>query len=150
MMKKGCRKGYFYTIDAVIGIIVLLIGLFIIAGIYFKAPDKDRTQAIANDITGLLANVKVNDLCSDFSACECRYSNLSYACSEGLVTEGDLSLMDTIGLLYYKKRFRLIEGLINETIIDQEVLPTLTHDMQIILQDPKEGNRLRQVYPVVT
>jgi hypothetical protein len=138
------KKGYFYTIDAFVGVLILLIGLIIIAGIYFQAPEKERTEAIAADITGLLLNVDVSDIC-DIPTCDCRYPAVKQACDDNLITN-DMSLMELIGLLYHKNRFMLIEGIINETIIDQEALPA-NFEMQLTLQD-STGNP-RQIFPLV-
>jgi len=146
MMQKGWKKGYFYTLDTVVGVIVLMIGLFIIAGIYFQSPEKERTEAISKDITGILSNIKVGDLCSDLSTCTCRYGSLSSLCGAGLSMQQEMSLMELFGLLYHMNQVVWVEAILNDTIIDQEILP-LTHDMQILLQDPKYPGILNQLYP---
>jgi hypothetical protein len=140
------RKGYFYTMDAIVGVLILLVGLIIIAGLYFQAPEKEKTEAIAGDITGLLTSVHVSDVC-DIPTCTCRYDSVKEACDGNFISQ-DMSLMELIGLLYNKNRFRLIEGIVNETIVDQEVLP-VNFEMQLIIQDPSAGERPRQIFPLV-
>jgi hypothetical protein len=138
------KKGYFYTVDAFVGVLILLIGLIIIAGLYFQSPEKERTEAIAADITGLLLNVDVSDVCT-IASCECRYPSVKEACDDNLITH-DMSLMELIGLLYHKNRFIMIEGIVNETIVDQEALPA-NFEMQLILQDGTSNPR--QIFPLV-
>jgi len=148
-MKKRCKKGYFYTLDAVIGTAVLMIGLIIIAGLYFQVPEKEKTDALATDITGILSNVQIKDICPDVSTCSCRYNAIIQACTSNLITDPELSLMDALGLLYHKNEFTMIEMIINETIIDQEIIPP-SHDMALLLQDPAAPEHVQQIFPLVT
>lgn len=141
------RRAYFYTIDVVIGIIVLALGLFLIAGIYFYAPQKGKTESIATDITGILSNVRIEDLCTQTTApCSCSYVSLNASCQ--YLANEKLSLLELIGLLYHKNRRSLAEGIINETIVFNNVLPA-NHDMIIVLQDP-EKIEPQQLYPLIT
>jgi len=142
------KRGYIYTVDAVFGMLVLVIGPIMIAGMYYQSPEKDRTQAIAYDITGILSNVKVKDICSDVPACTCRYSSITTVCTDDhLITNPEMSLMELCGLLYNKSRRDRIELIINETIIDQEILP-LNYRMQIILEDPGI-QKTEQLFPMI-
>jgi len=148
MIKKSSRKGYFYTIDAVIGILILIIGLFIIAGFYFYSPEKDRTEGLANDLTGILANTQIKDVC-DLSTCTCSYTTLTDLCNEGLITNPDMTMLELMGYLYslgYKRSE--IEGLINETIIENQVLP-ISYDMQIVIENPNNDAEDAQLYPLI-
>jgi len=141
------KKGYFYTLDALIGVIILFIGLFFAAGYYFYSPESTRTEAITNDITGLLSDAKIGQLCDLYPDCDCgSYNNLENACSELKLSDDDMTLMELFGLLYHMNRRSYIEGIIQETIVDTNILPQ-THDIQLVLNDPGHGNQ--QLYPLV-
>lgn len=142
------KKGYFYTLDAVIGIIILLIGLFVIAGYYFQTPDKERTESIADDITNLFVQIKVGDICTDISDCDCSYTSMEAACNENLIDNPDMTLMELFGLLYSQNRKSNIEAIINDTIIHSAVLPE-HFGMQVIIDDHKTGGNA-QLFPLVT
>jgi len=140
------KRGYYYTLDAVIGVIILIVGILIIAGVYLNTPDKGKTTALTNDITGLLYNVRVNEICTDLNLCTCTYTSLEDICNRGLISDPDMSLMEMIGFLYHENEYLMIEQLVDDTIMGQEVVPH-THGMQLILQDPGAGMGINQVYP---
>lgn len=144
------KKGYMFTLDAVIGVIILVIGIFLIAGFYFYSPDKEKTQSIANDITGVMANIKVNEICSDINVCStCRYASIENVCVNNLLTDPEMTLLELYGYLYSQNRRSMIEAIINETIIENNILP-YNYDMQIILQEPTNPDEIKQLYPLVT
>jgi hypothetical protein len=142
------KKGYFFTLDAAIGTLILIIGLLIIAGFYFYSPDKDRTESIANDLTGVLANTKMKDIC-DFNSDPktCSYGELDTLIVTGYITNPDMSMLELMGYLYDIGYMRKeIELIINQSIIDQEILP-INYDMQVIIEDPSNANTA-QLYPL--
>jgi hypothetical protein len=142
------KKGYFFTLDAAIGTLILIIGLLIIGGFYFYSPNKDRTESIANDLTGVLANTKMKDVCDDFDSCICSYGELSTLCSTGYITNPDMSMLELMGYLYDIGYMRdEINNIINQTLVDKEILP-INYDMQIIIEDPSSTNSA-QLYPLV-
>ena len=147
MITKKHKKGYFYTIDAVIGVIILMIGLLFVFGFYFYSPDKERTQGISIDVTGLLTNVRTGDLCDNLVSCSCEYNSLERICNDNLLTNPNMNMMEVFGLLYYNNNRTAIEEIVQEILIDDKIVPE-NFQMQIILEDP--GNdRLEQLYPLI-
>jgi hypothetical protein len=136
----GKKRGYIYTLDVVIGAIILIIGLFLALGIYFYAPHKVKTDTIASDITGLLSSVQVKDVCA---GCDCRYSSLESACP--YLTNPDMSIIELFGLLYHKNERGMIEDIMQEMVVDTRALPP-NYEMQMTLED---GSRQEQLYPLI-
>jgi hypothetical protein len=135
------KKGYIYTLDVAVAAIILVVGLVVIIGMYFYVPDKPRTENLATDISGILSNTRVKDLCT---ACDCGdYDNVEAACP--YATNDGMSLMELIGLLYSKGDYQKINDLIEEVIVNTDVLPE-THGMQVVLKEEASG-ATRQLYP---
>jgi hypothetical protein len=144
------KKGYFFTMDAVIGVIILIIGLIVITGFYFYSPDKEKTQGIATDISGVLANIKVNEICSNINDCTtCSYNSVENICNNNLIPNSGMTLLELFGYLHSKNRHTTIEAIINETIINKKILP-YNYDMQVVLEDPTKPADTMQLYPLVT
>jgi len=146
------KKGYIYTIDAVIAVIILIIGLLVIAGFYVYTPDKEKTEDISEDISGLLASVHVGDLCPDINDCSrCSYTSLEIICDDpqiNILTNTEMSMLELFGLLYFRNNKTAIEYVINDTIIEKGILPE-NFEMQIILEDPKNPGEIEQIYPLI-
>jgi hypothetical protein len=66
------KKGYLFTLDAAIAILILIVGFTIL---YYQFAAENRTvyftDRLSEDIIGVLAHTKVSDLCSLGSGCEC-------------------------------------------------------------------------------
>ena len=150
MLKKRV-KGYFYTLDVVIAIILLVIGLLVLAGSYFYSPYKPRVEGITTDISGVLANTRLRDVCPGLPDCSsCSYTTIRDLCGEtpSQIKNPELSLMEFMGQLYHDMRREAIKDIIDEAIVRSGILPQHL-DMQIVLYDPAE-DRLEQLYPLIT
>lgn len=142
------KKGYFFTFDAIMGIIILIIASFIIYGMYFYSPDKVTTDDLARQVTGLLSSVKVSDLCSNLNSCECSYGTLTDLCNSGDIGNPDVSMMEFFGELYSKPADLRpqIASLIYEILIDNQIIPG-NYGMKIMLTDVSTGE-VHQLYPL--
>jgi len=152
MVKKRLKQGYMYTLDVVIAIIILMIGLLLIAGSYFYTPHKVRAEGITDDITGVLAHTRIYEVCPDYEPpCHCHYPSMQDLCeaSPTQVKNPELSLLEFMGQLYHDKRRTAIEAIINDTIIHSKILPA-NYEMQVILFDPEQPGQLEQLFPLKT
>jgi len=143
------KKGYFYTLDAVIAIIILIMGLIIIAGFYLYAPEKERTGSLSDDVTSILNQVKVEDVCTSIgSSCSCSYSSIATSDVCRWLRKPDISLMELLGLLYHKKQREDIDNIIEDLLITPGIVPE-NYEIVIHLLEPASGN-IEQLYPLVT
>jgi hypothetical protein len=142
------RKGYVFSLDAVIAVIILVIGFLLISGIYIYTPDKERTDMLNTHITGMLADVKVGELCADISTCSCTYPSIAELCADGRIWNSETTLLELFGQLYHDSERITIERVINETIINNGVIPG-NFGLQILLMDPAKSGP-QQLYPVVS
>lgn len=149
-LKKN-RRGYYFTFDAVVGIIILAVGIILIAGYYYYIPDKTKTDDVSSEIISILSTVKINDVCY-IATCDCGdYVKLESLCDDGDIENSEITLIEYIGELYSKPggSRQDIEDLIDEVVINNGVLPR-NYDIKIMLNDPAEGvEHVEQLYPLV-
>jgi hypothetical protein len=142
------RKGYLYTLDAGIAVIILVVGFMIIAALYLYTPDKERTEAMGNDISGLLAQVTLDDICTDIEICDCSsYPSVELLCLQGKIRNRHATMMELFGQLYHDNERPAIRDILNETIMDNRILPP-NFRLQIMLMEPATG-KMVQLYPLV-
>jgi hypothetical protein len=90
------KKGYFFIIDAIIGLFVILIGVVMIYSVYMYEPSEEQTTLFSFDMMSFLSSNKVSDL------------NDAYAGSGGIlskngnITDVDNTLLEQIGEFYYR------------------------------------------------
>jgi|SRR3989338_1593794 len=64
-MKKRClvnRRGYFFLIDSVIALGVLIVGVFLIFSMYTKVPSKEQSTILSDNVMDFFANNKIKDV----------------------------------------------------------------------------------------
>src|SRR3989338_7182786 len=64
-MKKRClvnRRGYFFLIDSVIALGVLIVGVFLIFSMYTKVPSKEQSTILSDDVMDFFTNNKLKDV----------------------------------------------------------------------------------------
>ncbi len=144
------KKGYFYTFDAVLAVIILVIGIILIASFYMYAPEKSMAQDISADMAGLLSDVRVDELCGAVpGTCSCPYPVLEDVCNEYTPADKDMSILQLFGLLYFKNNRTAIDSIVDEMIIQEGILPD-EYELQLMLEDPKDPGKLEQLYPLVS
>ena len=143
------KKGYFYTLDAVVAVIILVVGIMLISGFYFYAPDKEKSDAITIDVASILSDVKVRDICEQTgSTCTCaNYPSLQKPdiCR---FLDPNYNLMEVMGLLYYKNRRETINDTLTYMFVASGIKPA-NYEMQILLENPKNPGVVHQLFPLI-
>jgi len=140
------KRGYFYTLDAIIAVIILVIGIMIITGFYFYAPDKEKSDAITTDVTSILSDVYISDICEETgSTCTCHYYPSLENPDVCRFLDPNYNLMDVMGLLYFKNRRNDINNTLTEIFVASGIKPA-NYDMQILLTD---GPDTHQLFPLI-
>ena len=145
---KTRSKGYFYTLDVVSGVVILVLGLVLLADLYFYAPQKVKADAISQDIMEVLAAVRLTDICANIAVCECSYPSITYYCRNGQIKNPQVSVLDFIGQLYFDNRRQAIEDIVDDLIVSRGILPQ-NYDLEIILYNPDNPNAVQQLYPAL-
>jgi hypothetical protein len=145
------NKGYFYTLDVVVGLIIIVLGMVLLADLYFFTPQKEKTEAISTDVIGVLSAVTISDVCpgiQSYGCSSCNYNSIAQLCTQGQLKNPRISILDLFGQLYYDNRRGYIDNIVQEMIIDTSVVP-LNFNLEIILYDQSDPTNLQQIYPAI-
>src|SRR3989338_6725465 len=88
------KRGYFFVLDAVLGLIVLVTGVVLITSSYINAPQPVQVEILSDDLLDFLSNTKIRDLNNPYAGIG------GVLWNQGLVTDADNSLLQQIGELY--------------------------------------------------
>ena len=109
------KRGYFFILDAVLALFVLVIGVFLITSSYVNFPEPTQVGLLSDDLLNFLSNTKIKDL------------NNPYAGIGGeLWTQGDIkdvdnSLLQQIGEFYATNKLNISEKFIQN--VSKDIMP---------------------------
>ncbi len=92
------KRGYFFVLDSMLGLSIIIIGVFLIMSSYTKLPQPAQVGLIADDLLNFLSKTKIRDL------------NNAYAgiggelWDQGEITKSDNSLLQQIGEFYAENK----------------------------------------------
>ncbi len=92
------KKGYFFVLDAMLGLIILVVGVFLISTSYINTPQPTQVGLLSDDIMNFLSNVKIKNLNNPYAGIG------GELWKSGEITEQDNSLLQQIGEFYEKYR----------------------------------------------
>lgn len=88
------KRGYFFVIDAVLGLSIIIIGVFLITASYSKVPQPTQVGFLADDLLNFLSNTRIKDLNNAYGGIGGELWN------QGLISNSDMSLLQQIGVFY--------------------------------------------------
>jgi len=100
------KKAYFFMVDAVFGLAILILGSFFIYASFLAVPEKTQTTYLADTLMGLLKTTKINTFDNSY------YGINGQLWQQGIITNGDNSLLQQIGEFYYYGNNALASDLI--------------------------------------
>ena len=106
------KRGYFFILDAVLGLSVLIIGVSLITSSYVKVPQAVQVGLLSDDLLNFLSNTKIKDLNNPYSGIG------GYLWNQGVITDADNSLLQQIGEFYATNKPDFAEKFIQNISID--------------------------------
>ena len=103
MLKK---RGYFFVLDAVLGLFVLVIGVVLITSSYVDVPQPTQVGLLSDDLLNFLSNKKIKDLNNPYGGIG------GELWSKGIITDADNSLLQQIGEFYATNKLDIAEKFI--------------------------------------
>ena len=100
------KKGFFFVLDAAMGLFVLIIGAFLIASLYTQVPQPTQVGLLSNDLLNFLSTKKIKDLNNPYAGIGGDLWN------QGIITDPDNSLLQQIGKLYAANNLDIAEKFI--------------------------------------
>lgn len=109
------KRGYFFTLDAALGLFVLVIGMVLVLSLYANAPAPAQVGFISSDLLGFLSNTKIKELNNPYAG----IGGLLW--SQGSITNADNSLLQQIGEFYYKNNLDTAERFVQN--VSEPIIP---------------------------
>lgn len=106
------KKGYFFLLDAMLGLSVIAIGAFLILSLYISSPEPTQVGFLADDLLNFLSNTRIKDLNNN-------YAGIGGALwRQGEITDGDNYLLQQIGEFYTANKLDIVEKFIQNISAD--------------------------------
>ena len=108
-MKKRCalnRKGYFFLIDSIFALGVLVIGAFLIFSSYAKTPPKEDATTLAESTMDFFSNTKINEVNNAYAGVG------GVLWQQGIITNEENTLLQQLGEFYAKNNLGTAEKFI--------------------------------------
>ena len=138
------KRGYIYTLDVAIAILIIIIGIISFVSIYAFDPDTEATQRFTTELLATLDTIQLASLCDDPLACDCGYDTVRDMCFEGNIRM-DQSILSGFGELYYRGEREAIERIVDEVLVDVDLVPP-QYGFKLHLEDDGE---IHQLYPLI-
>lgn len=110
------KRGYFFILDAVLGLLILVIGVFLITSSYANVPQPSQVKILSNDLLNFLSSTKIKDLNNPYAGIG------GELWKQGIITDGENSLLQQIGVFYAKKNLEAAEKFIEA--ISKDIVPS--------------------------
>ena len=88
------KRGYFFMLDAMLALIVLVIGVFLVTSSYVNVPQPAQISLLSDDLLNFLSNTKIKELNNPYAGIG------GTLWSQGNITDPDNSLLQQIGEFY--------------------------------------------------
>lgn len=107
-MKKGCinKRGYFFLIDSILALGVLVIGGFLIFSSYANAPQKEGATALAESLMDFFSNTRISDTNNPYAGVG------GQLWQQGIITNEENTLLQQAGEFYANNNLDIAEKFI--------------------------------------
>jgi hypothetical protein len=100
------KRGYFFVLDAMLALTVLVIGVFLATSSYVDVPQQTQVSLLSDDVLNFLSSTKIKDL-------NTAYAGIGGALwSQGHIKDADNSLLQQAGEFYSAGRPDIAESFI--------------------------------------
>ena len=106
------KRGYFFILDAVLGLFVLVIGVFLVTSSYVAAPKPTQVGILSEDLLNFLSTKKIKELNNQYAGIG------GTLWKQGDITEPDNSLLQQIGEFYAKNKLDIAGKFIQNVSAD--------------------------------
>lgn len=110
------KRGYFFTLDATLGLSVLIIGVVLVLSLYVNVPATTQVSLISNDLLSFLSNTMIKELNNPYAGIG------GQLWKQGSITDEDNSLLQQIGEFYYKNNLDTAEMFVQN--ISKPIIPS--------------------------
>ena len=140
-MKKRCmisRKGYFFLIDSILALGVLVIGAFLVFTTYTNVPSKEEVTILSEDVMDFFANNKIKNVNNPYTGVGGELWNL------GLIYDAENTLLQQIGVFYVNNNLSIAEkfivNLTDNTVPQQYLFEFWMNRVLVYPQNPSKAH----------
>ena len=95
------KRGYFFILDAVIGLFILIIGVLLITSYHVSVPSQTQVNFLSDDLIRLFSNKKIKDINNPYVGIG------GELWKNGNITDPDNSLLQQMGEFYATNKLEL-------------------------------------------
>ncbi|MBS3095897.1 hypothetical protein J4480_00485 [Candidatus Woesearchaeota archaeon] len=110
------KRGYFFVLDAVLGLIVLVTGVVLITSSYINAPQPVQVELLSDDLLNFLSNTKIKDLNNPYAGIG------GELWKQGEITDAENSLLQQAGEFYATNKPDTAEKFIQN--VSKDIIPS--------------------------
>lgn len=110
------KRGYFFVLDATLGLFALTIGVLLVLSFYANVPAPTQVSLLSNDLLRFLSKTKIKELNNPYAGIG------GELWKQDTITDADNSLLQQIGEFYYKNSLNTAEKFIQN--VSEQVLPS--------------------------
>lgn len=138
-MKKRCnRKGYFFLIDSMLALGILIIGGFLIFSSYVKIPSKQESTILSEDVMDFFANNKIEDIDNEYGGIG------GQLWQQGKITNAKNTLLQQVGEFYTNNDLSITEKFIvnlTQNLVPEQYLFEFWMDNTLLYpQNPSQSH----------
>ena len=106
------KRGYFFLLDALLGLTVLAIGALLVLSLFINTPSTTQTSLLSDDLLNYFSNTKIKDLNNPYAGIG------GFLWKNSTITDRDNSLLQQIGEFYATNNLDTGEKFIQNISID--------------------------------
>ena len=110
------KRGYFFVLDAMLGLFVLIIGVFIVTSSYVSVPQPTQVKLLSDDLMSFLSKTKIKNLNNQYAGIGGQLWN------QQEIIDGDNTLLQQIGEFYYLNKLDTADKFIQN--VSKDVMPS--------------------------
>ena len=88
------KRGYFFVLDAVMGLFIIVIGIFLISSFYVSVPQSTQVGLLSDDLLNFLSKTRIEDLNNPYAGIGGELWN------QGIITDPENTLLQQTGEFY--------------------------------------------------
>lgn len=138
MKRRYARKGYFFLIDSMLALGVLVIGSFLVFSTYTKIPSKEGVELLSEDVMDFFADTKISGVNNEYAGVG------GQLWDSGLISNADNSLLQQLGEFYEQDNLDIAEqfilSLTENSIPPQFLFEFRIEDTLLYPQNPSQSH----------
>lgn len=138
MKKRLGKNAYFFLIDSILALGILVIGGFIVYSSYTKIPAKEDSSFLSETAMGFFTGTKIKNLNSPYAGLN------GQLWQQGIITNEDNTLLQQIGVFYAKNDIvtaeKFISNITENTIPKQYLFEFRIDDQLLYPRNPSQNH----------